>query len=80
VSALESHIKILQGDKEALKQQLAATEARAEVERMTTAKAVEAFAALADRLDELAAERTRPGWRRLAGGIADANRRLGTTQ
>jgi hypothetical protein len=55
-------------------------EARAEAERMTTAKGVEAFAALADRLDELAAERTRPGWRRLAGGIADANRRLGTTQ
>jgi hypothetical protein len=34
---------------------------------MTAAKAIEAFAALADRLDELAAERTRPWWKRLAG-------------
>jgi hypothetical protein len=36
-------------------------------ERAQTAKAIEAFAALADRLDQLAAERARPWWRRLAG-------------
>jgi hypothetical protein len=36
-------------------------------ERAQTAKAIEAFAALADRLDQLAAERAKPWWRRLAG-------------
>jgi hypothetical protein len=30
-------------------------------------KAIAAFAALADRLDQLAAERARPWWRRLTG-------------
>ncbi len=45
---------------DALKGQLAAAEAR-------TGKAIAAFAALAERLDALAAERARPWWRRLAG-------------
>jgi hypothetical protein len=36
-------------------------------ERAQTAKAIAAFASLADRLDALAAERARPWWRRLAG-------------
>ena len=36
-------------------------------ERARTAKAIEAFSSLADRLDALAAERARPWWRRLAG-------------
>lgn len=36
-------------------------------ERTTTAKAIAAFADLATRLDALAAERSRPWWRRLAG-------------
>jgi len=46
---------------------LAAERARTEAERMQTAKAIEAFSSLADRLDALAAERARPWWRRLAG-------------
>jgi hypothetical protein len=36
-------------------------------ERSKTEKAITAFASLADRLDQLAAERARPWWRRLAG-------------
>jgi hypothetical protein len=36
-------------------------------ERARTEKAIAAFAALADRLDALAAERARPWWRRLTG-------------
>ena len=36
-------------------------------ERAQTEKAIAAFSALADRLDQLAAERARPWWRRLAG-------------
>jgi len=36
-------------------------------ERARTEKAIAAFAALADRLDALAAERAKPWWRRLAG-------------
>jgi len=60
VTALESHIKTLQGDNEALKERLDAAEARAD-------KAIAAFAALAERLDALAAERSRPWWRRIAG-------------
>jgi hypothetical protein len=36
-------------------------------ERARTEKAIEAFSALADRLDALAAERSRPWWRRLVG-------------
>ena len=45
-----------------------AERARTEAERMQTEKAVAAFSALAERLDALAAERTRRSWwRRLAG-------------
>jgi hypothetical protein len=36
-------------------------------ERARTDKAIAAFSALADRLDQLAAERAKPWWRRLAG-------------
>jgi hypothetical protein len=36
-------------------------------ERARTEKAIAAFADLAERLDQLAAERARPWWRRLAG-------------
>jgi hypothetical protein len=60
VHALENHIKTLQGDKDALVQQLAD-------ERAKTEKAIAAFASLAERLDAMAAERAKPGWRRLAG-------------
>jgi hypothetical protein len=36
-------------------------------EQAKTEKAIGAFAALAERLDALAAERSRPWWRRLVG-------------
>jgi len=36
-------------------------------ERARTGKAIEAFASLAERLDALATERSRPWWRRLVG-------------
>ena len=62
--ALESHIKTLQGDNEALMQRLTTAEAQTEVERARTEKAIAAFAALAERLDALAEERRRPWWRR----------------
>lgn len=45
---------------------IAAAEARAAQEAEKAGKAIEAFAALAERLDELAAAR-RPWWRRLVG-------------
>jgi hypothetical protein len=64
--ALKAHV-------ETLKAQLAAAESRLgdaavdlATERARTSAAISAFAALAERLDQLAAERTRPWWRRLA--------------
>jgi hypothetical protein len=36
-------------------------------ERARTSAAISAFSALADRLDQLAATRARPWWRRLVG-------------
>jgi hypothetical protein len=67
VTALEGHIKTLQGDNEALKEQLAGAAADLAAERERADKAIAAFASLADRLDALAAERARPWWKRLAG-------------
>jgi hypothetical protein len=58
VTALESHIKTLQGDNETLKERLALEQAR-------TTQAIAAFSTLADRLDALAAERAKPWWRRI---------------
>jgi hypothetical protein len=46
---------------------LAAERAKVEAERARTEQAIAAFAALAERLDALAAERSRPWWRRLSG-------------
>ena len=64
--ALEAHV-------ETLKAQLAGAESRAEgltaglaAERAMTEKAIAGFAALAERLDALAAQR-RPWWRPLVG-------------
>jgi hypothetical protein len=59
VTALEAHIATLKGENEALKAQLAEAQAQA-------SRAISAFADLAVRLDQLAAER-RPWWRRLTG-------------
>jgi hypothetical protein len=60
-------IKALEGRVDDLKQQLSATEARLAAADGERARAIAAFASLADRLDTLAAERARPWWRRLAG-------------
>ena len=90
VTALESHIKTLQGDNEGLKERLAAAETRIEnlladladrgaqhaderavlvaqiaAERANAEKAIAVFAALADRLDALAAANQRTWWNRL---------------
>jgi septal ring factor EnvC (AmiA/AmiB activator) len=78
LSANAATIKVLEAHVETLKEQLAAAEARAEkqtaelsadltAEKAKTEKAIAAFAALAERLDALAAERARPWWRRLVG-------------
>jgi hypothetical protein len=78
IAALEGHVATLKADVERLEAQLAAAEARSEkqaaelgvdlaAERAKTEKAIAAFAALAERLDALAAERARPWWRRLTG-------------
>jgi hypothetical protein len=79
VAALESHIKTLQADNEGLKEQLATERSAFAVreaalasdlaaEKARTDRAIAAFAALAERLDALAAARTRRSWwRRLAG-------------
>jgi hypothetical protein len=74
VAALEGHVETLKADVERLEAQLAAAEARdaqhvaqLAAEQAKTEKAIEAFSALAERLDALAAERARPWWRRLAG-------------
>jgi len=78
VHALESHIKTLQADCEALKEQLAvertafadkeaALAGDLAAERARSSEAIEAFAAIAARLDAPAAARSRPWWRRLAG-------------
>jgi hypothetical protein len=67
VTALESHIKTLQGENETLRQQL-----RAETDRLAAAearvdRAIAAFSAIAQSFDALAAERSRPWWRKLVG-------------
>ncbi len=46
----------------------AARDAELTAEKAKTEKAIEAFSALADRLDGLAAERSRPWWKRLVSG------------
>ena len=64
--ALESHIKTLQADNEALRQDLAATRADLEAEKARTGQAISAFAQLADRLDAMAAaNQRRPFLKRL---------------
>jgi hypothetical protein len=74
IKALEGHVTTLREQLAAADARLGAADAREAqyaadlaAERAQTAKAIEAFASLADRLDQLAAERVRPWWRRLAG-------------
>ena len=59
-NALREHNATLKADVERLEAMLAAERARAD-------KAIAAFASLAERLDALAVERTKPWWRRLVG-------------
>jgi hypothetical protein len=49
------------------KAKLEAERAKVEAERARTDQAIAAFSSLAERLDALAAERSRPWWRRLVG-------------
>ena len=81
VNALEAHLATVSEQLAVAEARLAAADARLAAadardaqhtvdlaaERAQTAKAIAAFAALADRLDALAAERARPLWRRLIG-------------
>jgi hypothetical protein len=74
IKALEAHVTTLREQLAAADTRLAAADAREAqyvadlaAERAQTAKAIEAFVAIADKLDQLAAERARPWWRRLAG-------------
>ncbi len=60
IKALEAHV-------ETLKERLAAADAALVAERAKSAQAIAAFASLADRLDAMAAERTKRWWRRLTG-------------
>jgi len=68
VTALEGHVATLKADVERLEAQLAAAEGRLAAADHERAKAITAFASLADRLDALAAANQRlPWWRRLTG-------------
>jgi hypothetical protein len=61
------HVAELAGEKARLVEQDARHIAELTAERARTQKAIEAFAALAERLDALAAERARPWWKRVTG-------------
>jgi hypothetical protein len=67
VTALQAHNETLKGDIEALRAQLELAGGELQAERARTSAAISAFADLADRLDQLAAERAKPWWRRLTG-------------
>jgi hypothetical protein len=74
IKALEAHVATLLSQLAAAEARLGAADAREAqnvadlaAERARTEKAIAAFADLAERLDQLAAERARPWWRRLAG-------------
>jgi hypothetical protein len=67
IAALKDHNATLKADVERLEIQLAAASADLAAERERADKAIAAFASLAERLDALAAARTRPWWRRLVG-------------
>jgi hypothetical protein len=66
INSLQEHVATLKEQLSAAELRLTAAEARAGEEAAKTARAIQAFADLADRLDALAAVR-RPWWRRIAG-------------
>jgi hypothetical protein len=65
INALEAHVETLKGQLTAAEARLAQHVADLTAEKARTEKAIEAFSALADRLDALAAERANPWWHRL---------------
>jgi hypothetical protein len=74
IKALEAHVMTLREQLSTTEARLGAADAREAqhiadlaAERARTEKAITAFADLANRLDQLATERVRPWWRRLAG-------------
>ena len=72
IKALEAHVETLKGQLTAAEARLAQHVADLTAEKARTEKAIEAFAALTDRLDALAAERANPWWslpRRVCCGI-----------
>jgi hypothetical protein len=67
IKALESHVLTLREALAASEERLATADTMLLEERAKVTRAIEAFADLADRLDQLASERARPWWRRLTG-------------
>ena len=65
ITALEAHVETLKRQLTAAEARLAQHVADLTAEKARTEKAIEAFSALADRLDALAAERANPWWHRL---------------
>ena len=65
IKALEGHVATLKEQLAASEGRLAAAAADLEAERARADKAISAFASLADRLDQLAAELAWPWWQRL---------------
>ena len=63
--ALESYIKTLQADNDALKQDLPAARADLTAEQARTTQAIGAFSALAERLEAMAEAKRSPWWQRL---------------
>jgi hypothetical protein len=64
--ALEGHIKTLQADNEALKQDLAAARADFAAKQARRTQAIAAFEALAQRLEAMAAQHAiKPWWQQL---------------
>jgi hypothetical protein len=68
IKALESHVVTLKEQLAASEGRLTAAAADLEAASARADKAISAFASLADRLDQLAAERAWPWWQRLLRG------------
>ena len=70
IKALGEHVQTLKEQLAATEARLVAADASLAAERAQTEKAIDAFRTLADRLDQLAADRARPWWRRLVERLA----------